>query len=218
MGSAAASLNVFQAADILVGPRGKLLVNSSADALSMAIESGNLIRALLQKNKGVMSRLHAMIFSKDNQEKSLEQLTDAFTVDTEGTIEVTPVPSFVEGSSANVSENDQLQRMKTRILQMEKDMCGIHAMAAIIKKKGEIAIDAKRYALGELQKTTESLNFIALNLSEENKRVHERVDALTSLAHLMKSSRRINRRLLLSQSFKIGCIKFTDSSTSVILA
>jgi hypothetical protein len=48
--------------------------------------------------------------------------------------------------------------MKTRILQMEKDMCGIHAMAAIINKKGELATDAERYALSELQKATESLN------------------------------------------------------------
>jgi hypothetical protein len=54
----------------------------------MAIEYGDLIRALLQKNKGVMSRLHAMIFPKANQEKTLEQLTDTFTVDTKVTIEV----------------------------------------------------------------------------------------------------------------------------------
>jgi hypothetical protein len=54
----------------------------------MAIESGDFIQALLKKNKGVMSRLHAMIFPKANQEKSLEQLTEAFTVDIEGTIEV----------------------------------------------------------------------------------------------------------------------------------
>jgi tripartite-type tricarboxylate transporter receptor subunit TctC len=54
----------------------------------MAIESGDLVRALLQKNKAVMSRLHAMIFPKADEEKSLEQLTDAFVVDTEATIEV----------------------------------------------------------------------------------------------------------------------------------
>ena len=75
-----------------------------------------------------------------------------------------PVPSFVEGSSANNSENDRLQRMKARILQMEKDMRGIHAMADIIKKKGELAIDAERYALSELQKATESLNCKCLSL------------------------------------------------------
>jgi hypothetical protein len=41
---------------------------------------------------------------------------------------------------------------------MEKDMRGIHAMAAIIKKKGKLATDAEWYALAELQKATESLN------------------------------------------------------------
>jgi hypothetical protein len=68
------------------------------------------------------------------------------------------VPSFVEGSSADDSESDRLQRLKARILQMERDIRGIHAMAAIIKKKGELAIDAERYALCELQKAIESLN------------------------------------------------------------
>ncbi|KAK1677041.1 hypothetical protein QYE76_037889 [Lolium multiflorum] len=124
---------------------GKLPDNSSVDALSMAIESGDLIHALLQKNKGVMSRLHAMIFPKADQEKSLEQLMDTFVVDIEGTIEVAPVPSFAEGSLANASEHDRLQHMKTRILQLEQDMRGLHAMATIIKKKGELAIDAERY-------------------------------------------------------------------------
>ncbi|KAK1617954.1 hypothetical protein QYE76_023471 [Lolium multiflorum] len=203
--------NGQEAANIPAGSIGKLPDSSSADALSMEIESGDLIRALLQKNKRFMSRLHAMIFPKANQEKSLEQLTDTFAVDTEGTIEafkrtlraciallafqlmmghdfkadmdlmtkemskdqdgqamdlslfevsarkcapqllelVTLVPSFVESSLAGDSESDRLQCMKARILQMENDMRGIHAMAAIIKKKGELAIDAERYALSE---------------------------------------------------------------------
>ena len=68
------------------------------------------------------------------------------------------MPSFTEGPSDGCSENDRLQRMKSRIAQMEKDMRGIHAMATIIKKKGELATDAERYALTELQKATESLN------------------------------------------------------------
>jgi hypothetical protein len=41
---------------------------------------------------------------------------------------------------------------------MEKFLLGIHAMAAVIKKKGELAMEAKQYALSELQKATESLN------------------------------------------------------------
>jgi hypothetical protein len=56
---------------------------------------------------------------------------------------VTPVPSFAEGSLANDSENDRLQCRKTRILQMENDMRGIHVMATIIKKKGKLAIDVE---------------------------------------------------------------------------
>ena len=54
----------------------------------MAIESGDLVRALLQKNKAVLSRLHAMIFPKADQQKTLGQLADTFSVNTEGTIEV----------------------------------------------------------------------------------------------------------------------------------
>jgi hypothetical protein len=91
---------------------------------------------------------------------------------------------------------------------MEKGMRSIHAMAAIIKKKGELATDAERYALTELHKATESLNckypdllflcfvknnlltllsllpliVIALNLSKENQCVHECVNSLTHLA------------------------------------
>jgi hypothetical protein len=81
-------LSFPEATDIPAGSMGKLPDSSSADALSLAIESGDLIRALLQKNKRVMSRLHAMIFPKASQEKSLEQLTDTFAIYTEGTIKV----------------------------------------------------------------------------------------------------------------------------------
>jgi hypothetical protein len=64
------------------------------------------------------------------------------------------VPSFIEGSSAADPENDRLQRIKTQISQLERYMCGVHAMETTIKKKGELAIEAERYALGELQKAT----------------------------------------------------------------
>jgi hypothetical protein len=41
---------------------------------------------------------------------------------------------------------------------MEKDLVGIHAMAVVVKKKGELAVEVEQYALDELQKATESLN------------------------------------------------------------
>jgi hypothetical protein len=73
-------------------------------------------------------------------------------------LQVFPVPSFVDDSSGAVSESDRLQRMKDRIVQMEKDLRNTYALAAIIKKKSEIAADVERYALTELHKSTESLN------------------------------------------------------------
>jgi hypothetical protein len=48
--------------------------------------------------------------------------------------------------------------MKDRIAQMEKDLRNTYALAAIVRKKGEIAADVERYALTELHKATESLN------------------------------------------------------------
>jgi hypothetical protein len=58
------SLFSTEAANIPASSVGKLPADSSADALSLAIESGDLVRALLQKKKLVMSVLHAMIFPK----------------------------------------------------------------------------------------------------------------------------------------------------------
>ncbi|KAK1698002.1 hypothetical protein QYE76_014699 [Lolium multiflorum] len=132
--------------------------------------------------KGALARMHSMIFPKATQEKTLGQLIDAFAIDTKEVIEVFPVPSFVDDSSGVVPESDRIQRMKDRIAQMEKDLRSTYALAAIINKKSETAADVERYALTELHKATESLNFIALNRAEESKRIHERVNALVELS------------------------------------
>jgi hypothetical protein len=73
-------------------------------------------------------------------------------------LQVFPVHASVEDSSGALSEDDRIQRMKDRITQLEKDLRSTYALAAIIKKKGEIAADVERYALTELHKATESLN------------------------------------------------------------
>jgi hypothetical protein len=78
----------IEVVDIPSSSVGKLPDGSSTDAISLAIESGNLVRALLQKNKAVMSRLHAMILPKADKQNILGQLGDTFYIDTEGTIEV----------------------------------------------------------------------------------------------------------------------------------
>ncbi|KAK1644333.1 hypothetical protein QYE76_062138 [Lolium multiflorum] len=135
-----------------------------------------------QMGKGALARMHSMIFPKATQEKTLGQLIDAFAVDTKEVIEVFPVPSFVDDSSGVLPESDRIQRMKDRIAQMERDLRNTYALAAIVNKKSEIAADVERYALTELHKATESLNFIALNRAEESKRIHERVNALVELS------------------------------------
>ncbi|KAK1662869.1 hypothetical protein QYE76_051028 [Lolium multiflorum] len=176
------SLALLKAADIPVEALDKVPSNSPSNALSMTLASHQLAQDLLQKGKGAMARIHSMIFPKISQDKTLGQLIDAFAVNTKEVIEVFPVPAFVDDSSGAIPESDRLQRMKDRIAQMEKNMRSTYALDAIINKKNELAAGAERYALTELHKATESLNFIALNKAEENKRIHERVNALTQLS------------------------------------
>ncbi|KAK1618285.1 hypothetical protein QYE76_023802 [Lolium multiflorum] len=78
---------------------GKPPVDPAADVISFAVGSSELVRVLLQKNKAVLSRIFAMIFPKADQDKTMGQLVDAFSVNTEGTIEMsssTPPPSTSE--------------------------------------------------------------------------------------------------------------------------
>jgi hypothetical protein len=87
------------------------------------------------------------------------------------TFQVFHVPSFTDDSSGASSESNRLQRTKDRIAQMEKDMRGIYALAAIIRKKNVLAADAECYALAKLHKATECLNckysnFLFLNFLE----------------------------------------------------
>ncbi|KAK1632398.1 hypothetical protein QYE76_006713 [Lolium multiflorum] len=176
------SLALLEAANISADALDKIPNNSPANGLSMTLASHQLTRELLEKGKGAMVWIHSMIFPKISQDNTLGQLIDAFAVDTKEVIEVFPVPASVEDSSGALSEDDRIQRMKDRITQLEKDLRSTYALAAIIKKKGEIAADVERYTLTELHKATESLNFISLNRAKENKRVHERVHALTQLS------------------------------------
>ncbi|KAK1670810.1 hypothetical protein QYE76_058969 [Lolium multiflorum] len=148
------SLALLEAADIPANALDRISNNSPVNGVSMTLASHQLTRELLEKGKGAMARMHSMIFPKISQDKTLGQLIDAFAVDTKEVIEVFPVPAFVDDSSGALSEDDRIQRMKDRIAQLEKDLCSTYALAAIIKKKGEIAADVERYALTELHKAT----------------------------------------------------------------
>ncbi|KAK1652342.1 hypothetical protein QYE76_070147 [Lolium multiflorum] len=195
------ALALLEAASIPATALDKIPSNSPANGVSMVLATHQLTRELLDKGKA-LARMHSMIFPKAKQEKTLGQLIDAFAVDTKEVIEVFPVPSFVDDSSGVVPENDRIQRMT----QMEKDLRSTYALAAIVNKKSEIAADVERYALTELHKATESLNcefldlcaFLSIVLSdplfismpliiseskvEENKWIHERVNALIELS------------------------------------
>nr|XP_051211046.1 uncharacterized protein LOC127328493 [Lolium perenne] len=116
------SLALLKAADIPAEALDKLPNNSPANTLSMTLESHQLVQDLLQKGKGAMARMHSMIFPKIDQNKTLGQLIDAFSINTREVIEVFPVPSFTDDSSGACSESDRLHHMKDRIAQMEKDM------------------------------------------------------------------------------------------------
>ncbi|KAK1652485.1 hypothetical protein QYE76_070290 [Lolium multiflorum] len=176
------ALALLEAANIPATALDKIPSNSPANGVSTVLTAHQLTRELLDKGKGALARMHSMIFPKATQEKTLGQLIDAFAVDTKEVIEVFPVPSFVDDSSGVLPESDRIQRMRDRIAQMEKDLRSTYALAAIINKKSQTAADVERYALTELHKATESLNFIALNRAEESKRIHERVNALIELS------------------------------------
>jgi hypothetical protein len=71
---------------------------------------------------------------------------------------VTHIAAFVKSASAAGSESGLVQQMRSIISRMEKDLLGIHAMAAVIKKKCELAMEAEQYASSKLHKATKSLN------------------------------------------------------------
>jgi hypothetical protein len=73
---------------------------------------------------------------------------------------VAPVIPYAESSSGPPTgdESGLVQHMRRKIFWMEKDLVGIHAMAAVVKKNGELAATAEHYMLDELQKASKSLN------------------------------------------------------------
>ena len=66
----------------------RLRVDSMSDALSFAVDSSDQVQELLKKAKGALSRLFSLMFPKLDQEKTLEELVNAFFIDTNNTIEV----------------------------------------------------------------------------------------------------------------------------------
>jgi hypothetical protein len=61
-------------------------------------------------------------------------------------------------SSTTGNESELVCRLRNRISQMEKYIVGLHAMAAVVKKKGELAAKVEQHALDRLHTATESLS------------------------------------------------------------
>ncbi|KAK1619944.1 hypothetical protein QYE76_025461 [Lolium multiflorum] len=219
-----------------------------ADALSLAAESNVQVLGLLQKTKGALSRLYSMIFPKMKQDKTLDEMADAFLVDPSEPVEVLkrrsrlvgavltfqllmghgmgselekfskalpvdddnhlvdlepfkrsaitcanqllklvdeaqakPVPESAPGSSDD--ESGLVRRLRDQVSCLNKDITSLRAMAALVKKRGEIATAIEQYALDGLHIASESLGFVASDATEENRKIHEEVEAMTDVAH-----------------------------------
>jgi hypothetical protein len=72
-----------------------------------------------------------------------------------------PSPSSHVESSLNssvVDESDLVRCLRNQISRLKKDIAGLHAMAALVKKKREIAGAVEQHALDRLRVATESLS------------------------------------------------------------
>ncbi|KAK1696686.1 hypothetical protein QYE76_013383 [Lolium multiflorum] len=176
---------LLDAADLTVTRRHQLREDSIADALSLAAESNIQVLGLLKKAKGALSRLYSMIFPKMKEDKTLDDMAASFLVDPSEPVEIPPSSSRA-GLFPNPSSNDEsslVRHLRDQVSSLDKDITSLRAMAALVKKKGEMAIAIEQYALDGLHIATESLGFVASDAAEENKKIHEEVEAMTDVAH-----------------------------------
>jgi hypothetical protein len=77
-----------------------------------------------------------------------------------GTVLQIPSSSSRAELFPNPSSNDEsglVRRLRDQVSCLNKDITSLRAMAALVKKKGEIATAVEQYALDGLQVATESL-------------------------------------------------------------
>ncbi|KAK1642713.1 hypothetical protein QYE76_060518 [Lolium multiflorum] len=177
--------DLLDAADLTVSRRYQLREDSTADALSLSAESNVQVLALLQKAKGALSRLYSMIFPKMKEDKTLDEMATSFLVDPSEPVEIPPSSSRAElfPNPSNNDESGLVRRLRDQVSSLDKDITSLRAMAALVKKRGEIATAIEQYALDGLHVATESLGFVASDVAEENKKIHEEVEAMTDVAH-----------------------------------
>jgi hypothetical protein len=69
-----------------------------ADVISFTTGSSEQVQVLLKKTNVGLSRLHALIFPKLSQEKTVGEMVEAFYIDTNDTIEVLQRNSWLYGA------------------------------------------------------------------------------------------------------------------------
>ena len=124
-----------------------------------------------------------------------------------------PSTSSRADSSLNpsaIDESELVRRLRDQISRLNKDITNLHAMAALVKRKSEIATAIEQHALDRLRAATESLSceylnpfqfpsfyllsnllltifcistVVAFDESEENRRIHEKIEAMTDVSH-----------------------------------
>ncbi|KAK1631530.1 hypothetical protein QYE76_005845 [Lolium multiflorum] len=176
---------LLDAADLTVTRRHQLREDSVADVLSLAAESNIQVLGLLKKAKGALSRLYSMIFPKMKDGKTLDDMAASFLVDPSEPVEIPSSSSRAEPfpNPSSSDESSLVRRLRDQVSSLDKDITSLRAMAALVKKKGETAIAIEQYALDGLHIATESLGFVASDAAEENKKIHEEVEAMTDVAH-----------------------------------
>jgi methyl-accepting chemotaxis protein len=75
-------------------------------------------------------------------------------------LQIPSTSSRVESSSNSsvVDESEVVHRLRNQIAQLNKYITGIHTMAALVKKKSEIAAAVEQHALDCLRVATDSLS------------------------------------------------------------
>jgi hypothetical protein len=119
-------------------------------------------------------------------------------------LQIPPTSSRADSSlnSSTNDESDLVRRLRDQITQLKKDIVTHHAMAALIKRKSEIATAIEQHALDRLHIGTKSLSckspsifrillklehsltdLVVASAAEENKKIHEKIEAMINVAH-----------------------------------
>ena len=69
-----------------------------------------------------------------------------------------PIPSAASRPSGDPNDESRIvQDLRSKIAAMERDMVPIYAGTAVVKKKGELALEFEKHAREELVRATNSL-------------------------------------------------------------